>query len=462
MNRLSALLAALSLMACNGDTDTDTDTDGMEGEELVPGVTCFDDGSRCVMSGTITSDLTLTSDVTWVLSGGVFFGDDTATNTLTIEPGTTIFGESATNGFLVIQRGSRIVADGTAQDPIVFTSSKAVGERGRGDWGGLVINGRAPTNTCDDAAAGVPGEAGTGFYCGEDAEDDSGVLRYVRSEFAGTLVNDTNELNAIAFQGVGRGTVVEYIQAHMNDDDGVEFFGGTVNAKYVVSTGHGDDLFDFTDGWTGKVQYAVLQQYSDAGDNGIEADNNEDAMDAAPRSKPMLQNFTIIGANGASTADIGVLLRHGVAGILSHLAVVGWGEACMDVDSAPTFANAFTAGGEGGFTGELQVLNSAFWCAAVADPTDEAFVFEDMFPEVGDSSALFSNAALAEAGECAVVDPMIVDPYNQATPGFSLAMDAPELDSATKIDDPFFTATTFIGGVGPTDWTAGWTTSAQN
>ena len=140
---LSMLLLAVS---CGGDDEGDNNNDGGIAQ-------C--DGDVCTLSGTITEDLTLTSDIQWVLRGMVAVGDDVNQTILTIEPGTTIYGESSTNGFLVITRHSKIMAEGTAAAPIVFTSSKEVGSRSRGDWGGLIINGLAPVNGCEEARCGL-------------------------------------------------------------------------------------------------------------------------------------------------------------------------------------------------------------------------------------------------------------------------------------------------------------------
>ena len=156
------------------------------------------DGDLCVLSGTITDNLTLTADKQYLLRGGVFIGDDESETILTIEPGVTVYGESSTDGMLVVRRHSKLNAIGTPEAPIVMTSSKAVGSRARGDWGGLIINGLAPINSCgDDAevACEAYGEGGTGWYGGDNATDSSGHISYLRVEFAGTLVSPDNELN---------------------------------------------------------------------------------------------------------------------------------------------------------------------------------------------------------------------------------------------------------------------------
>ncbi len=255
MSSLKDLLNARTLLvlgACSlvlgGCSDDDDDDDNVDpGDEVV------------VLTGTVVDNLTLTADTEYLIRGGVFIGDGTNTTVLTIEPGTVLYGESATNGMLVINRGSRIMAEGTALAPIVMTSDKAAGSRGRSDWGGLIINGRAPLNSGDEAF----GEGGTGAYGGNVPTDNSGVLKYVRVEYAGREISPDNELNGIAFQGVGSGTLVDYVQVHMGKDDGMEFFGGTVNVKHVLVTGCADDQVDWTDGWQGKGQFIAIQQDGD-------------------------------------------------------------------------------------------------------------------------------------------------------------------------------------------------------
>ena len=192
------------------------------------------DKQVCVVSGRITSDTTFDSNSYWVLRGAVFVEDGA---TLTLDPGTEVFGEFATNGTLIIAQGGKIHSNGTATAPVVFSSDQEVGERARADWGGLIINGRAPLNVPGGTSVG---EGDTGVYGGSDPDDDSGHLRYTRVEFAGTEFSPDNELNGIAFQGVGRETEVEYVQVSFNKDDGMEFFGGTVEVKHVICYGIAD------------------------------------------------------------------------------------------------------------------------------------------------------------------------------------------------------------------------------
>jgi hypothetical protein len=402
----------------------------------------------CVLTGTITKDLTLTADKEWVLRGGVFIGNDADETVLTIEPGTIVYGESSTKGFLTITRASKLVAEGTADAPIVFTSSKEEGQRARGDWGGLIINGRAPVNGCNEAPCESFGEGGTGYYGGSNDADSSGVLKFVRVEFAGNLISPDNELNGIAFQGVGSGTVVDTIQVHMAADDCIEFFGGTVSVKRVLCTGIADDNLDFTDGWVGNLQFLVAQQFDDAGDNGIEADNNAENNASLPRSSPTISNITLLGAPGSSFADTGILLREGTGAFIANAIVAGFGEGCLDVDHAETFANG--TDGQGGLSGNLVIEHSIFDCTPlVVDDEDDVFAMTDFIQTMNEGNT--------------VGDPTLTAPFEAGEADYRPAGGSPALQGARIPSDAFFEIVTFKGGVDPNnDWTAGWTIRARN
>ncbi|MFT7286011.1 MAG: hypothetical protein ACI87W_000114 [Halieaceae bacterium] len=289
--------------------------------------------SVCVLSGTYTSAISLTRDNHYILDGKVVIGEEGVPAILNIESGVTVFGDNAED-FLVITRGSRIEANGTPEMPINFTAlaeqQGTVSDNSRGLWGGLVINGFAPINDCPEGAEGgsaactKEGEANSGLFGGDNPNDSSGTLRYVLVKYAGSNVDPENQLNGISFQGVGDATTVEYIQVHNNLDDGIEFFGGTVSAKYVVLTGHADDSLDWTDGWVGRLQYVYIEQ-TDAGDNGIEADNREGDELATPVSNPSIANMTI-----AARADQrAIRLRRGTGLLLYSSAVSG--ETCLRI-----------------------------------------------------------------------------------------------------------------------------------
>lgn len=397
----------------------------------------------CIVQGTLTGDVTFTNNANWVLNGGVFVGEDGGTaGNLTIEPGTRVLGVSG-NDFLAVQRGSKIFAEGTPQAPIVFTGpfNASAPEAGAGNWGGLVISGRAPLNICDDSVpfgqCEAVGEGGSGLYGGDDPFDSSGVLKYVRIQFGGFRINDEDELNGLAVQGVGSGTVLDYIQVHANEDDGVEFYGGTANAKHVLLTGIKDDSLDWTHGWQGKIQYLIVKQDPDAAnvkERGIEADNFEDNNEATPRSMPMIANATFIGGPSDDKTTTGMVLRRGTGANFTNVIVTGF-EKCLDLDSGATFA---AAGTPDNLTGTLTMENTVISC-------DVNFEEED-----GDA---FTVQAFFEAQNGNVVaDPALNNIYPTANTPAGMMMDAEKWGA-------FFDKVTYRGAIKDkaTAWTNGWT-----
>ncbi len=432
------------------DDDATADDDTAADDDTTPPADDDTSKEECddvvVLSGTLATDMTLSAACQYLLRGGVFVGDEEHSVTLTIEPGTTVYGETSSVGMLVIHRGSKLMAEGTADSPIVFTSSKAPGSRSRGDWGGLIINGRATTNAGEEAY----GEGGTGWYGGTDDADNSGVLRYIRVEFAGQLLSPDNELNGIAFQGVGSGTEVDYLQIHMAKDDGIEFFGGTVSARHIFLTGGDDDNLDWTDGWRGKIQFVVAQQYDDGGDNGIEADNNAEDNEALPRSHPQVSNVTLIGSPDSDLSDIGVLLREGTHGNLSNLIVAGWNDVGLSIDQESTYLNAWTGST---LSGDLTLQASIFSNGSNFESGYDfspPFTVEEFFTDLNTG-----NQVVGAATE------VLADPFNLDQPG--LTPKGAALTGAVVPADPFFEAVSYRGGVDPeNDWTLGWTTSVRN
>lgn len=410
-------------------------SDGDDPDDPVPITeeTIFIEGREVVvLQGKLTEDRTLSSDYDYLLRGAVFVNDGV---TLTIEPGVTVYGEQAQNGTLIVSQGGKIMAEGTVDAPIVMTSDAVIGSRARGQWGGLIINGKAPTNQ------GVTfGEGDTGAFGGTDPNDNSGVLRYVRIEYAGIEFSPDNELNGIALQGVGSGTVVEYVQVHMNQDDGIEMFGGTVNLKYAFVTGARDDSFDWTDGWTGKGQFWVAQQYGDDADNGFENDNSSKDNEATPRSAPTIYNVTLVGDPDGPESDNGMLVREGAAGMYANFIVTGFNKVGLDVNNESTHKQADD--------GNLVIKNSIFFENGKANFGDEKD--DDGFDE----------AAWAKGLDNFETDPKLADAFNKDNPNFTSG--TTDGTPASPPSDGFFEAVNFIGGVSPSNnWTQGWTTSAR-
>ncbi len=437
LRTLCVAAIAAGAFGCDDGTDDAAADMGTVGG----GITC--EGGTCVVpAGNYTDDVTFEAANTYYLDGKVFIGDGESTTTLTIEAGTRIVGRTsaAAPGALIIQRNAQIDAQGTADAMIVMTSDQDT--PAPGNWGGLIINGNAPINGCDTAPCTANGEGDTGLYGGDDAGDSSGTLRYVRVEYAGTKLTETSEFNGIAFQGVGAGTTVEYIQVHKNADDGVEFFGGTVNAKYVVLTGCEDDSLDWTDGWVGKAQFVLVKQSDGAGDQGIEADNNDSDNDYEPRSNPTISNITLIGE---AEADIGILLREGTRASIYNAIVKGFGDGCLAIDQAATFELACTDATT--LTGNLTLEGVVLDCpTAFVEPVDA-----DDNPLAGLACSVeqFFSADADVKGN--TVEAISLDA------GYRLPAGSMLLDLGAVPNDPFFDAgATFIGAVGADDWAAGW------
>lgn len=421
----------LVFVGCSEDDDD-------KPEPMIEETITLDGREVVVLKGDILEDRTLSSDYDYLLRGPVFVKSGV---TLTIQPGVTVYGEQAKLGILIINQGAKIMAEGTADAPIVMTSDAAIGSRARGQWGGLIINGRAPTNQ------GITfGEGDTGAFGGDDPADSSGVLRYVRVEYAGIEFSEDNELNGIAFQGVGSGTVVEYVQVHMNQDDGIEMFGGTVNMKYALVTGARDDSFDWTDGWTGKGQFWVAQQYGDDADNGFENDNSSKNNEATPRSAPTIFNVTLVGDPAGPKSDNGMLIREGAAGMYANFIVTGFNKVGLDVNTPSSHQQANNGG--------LIVKNSIFFNNGKGNFGDEKVDPEN--PENFDEAAWAIGLGNKEN------DPNLEDPFNKDNPDFRPGSGASSMSPA-KPTDGYFDQVDFIGGVDPnSDWTKGWTTSARN
>lgn len=288
--------------------------------------------TNTTLVGTLTENKTLTSDNVWTLKGYVYVP---AGITLTIQPGTKIISDVSEKGALCIERGGKIIADGTQSQPIVFTSGQSSPKSG--DWGGLIILGNAPTNKPNPTIEGGVGRA----FGGVDENDNSGILRYVRVEYAGIAAFPGSEINAFTFGGVGKGTIVDYCQSYYANDDAFEFFGGNVNCSHLVAVGTADDDYDFDFGYTGTIKFAISKrdpQFVDMGDagNGIECDNDGTGSVAIPVTKPNLQNFTLIGPNSSTSLpnhNLAMRWRRGTAFNVQYSIFYGYMKGGFSIES---------------------------------------------------------------------------------------------------------------------------------
>ncbi len=248
-----------------------------------------------ILEGRIIENRTLKKEHTYKLRGLVYVTNGAV---LTIEPGTKIVGERGRNGGLIITRSSKIIAEGTANEPIVFTSEEPSPQRG--DWAGIVILGNAPTNSSfngvqgiGEIEGGINNSDGLGLYGTpvsqqQNPADNSGVLRYVRIEYAGYAFLPDKEINSLTLAGVGNQTIIDHIQVSYANDDAFEFFGGTVNASHLIAYHTLDDDFDTDAGYTGNLQFGIVLRDSSAADiskvEGFESDNDANGSENMPQT----------------------------------------------------------------------------------------------------------------------------------------------------------------------------------
>ena len=325
MKKLLGLILALSLFGCEKNLGG-----GEDGPINIP--------TSTTLSGNINTTTTLTSDKVWTLKGYVYVTDGAK---LIIQPGTTIISDISEKGALCIERGAQIFAEGTSSKPIIFTSGKSIGERTPGDWGGIVILGRAKTNRTSEPTI----EGGVGRpYGGTNDLDNSGVLRYVRIEYAGIAAMPNSEINALTLGGVGSGTILENIQTIYANDDAFEFFGGTVNGKNLYAYATADDDFDFDFGYTGTITNGVAKrdpQFVDSGDagNGVECDNDGTGSTSTPYTHPKLFNMILVGPNDASSLsnhNLGLRFRRATQFTMKNSIVWGWMKGGLSLESNET------------------------------------------------------------------------------------------------------------------------------
>jgi hypothetical protein len=416
-------------------------------------------GGTTTISGNITTNQVWPAGCNILLDGTIFVEPETV---LTIRPGATIRGKknpvNPPPSALIFRRESKINAVGSAGSPIIFTSDQAPGTRTPGDWAGLAINGSAPVN-CDGGECDAEGLEDVKFG-GNQSNDSSGIARFLRVEFAGRELAPDNELNVFTMNGLGRGTTLDHIHAHMGLDDGLEWFGGTVNSKFMISSGGADDQLDWQMGFVGATQFAVAIQYGNnldtAGSRGFEGDNNEDNLIANPRSKPKFCNVTLVGAKG-QPGEVGsdrcAELRRGTSGIIEQTICSNFLAGGIRMSDAETCSNACSAGPA--LTGELTFSRSILHnvgagagttffsnnasCTTPCNTTSWGGLQADLRTGVdpglpGGCGTTFgcipvgSRPAVNVTGQCASID-------------------------------PFFENTDYIGAFDPDDGSPGWATS---
>lgn len=449
---IGSLAAVLLFTACKDDK--------VKTEDPQPGVEFVE------LKGDLSTQ-TLTADKKYLITGQAFVKEG---QTLTIEPGTIIMGEKRSKGTLVVERGAKLIAEGTQDKPIVFTSNQELGDRDRGDWGGLVILGKAKINIPSPSVEGIEPQV---FYGGDDDNDNSGVLKYVRVEFAGIELTPNNETNSITFGAVGNGTQLENVQVSYGGDDGFEWFGGKMNGKNLISFGTWDDCFDIDNGFSGNLQFGLSVRYPSYADqsdsNGFEWDTNGNNEATNQPTTVTVSNFTILGPSidGNSYSGnykYGLDLRRRVAANLYNSVVLGFPTA-VRMNQNTVLPN-YT-------TGAAEIANNVFYgktTKTVSGNTD--FTATDVL------NYLTGKDNIVEAGTefqtSAAYTALGINPelfFNKklnttypAHPSFAVAQGS-VLTGADFSYAPFQSAerasafdktVSFKGAFGSNDWTQGW------
>lgn len=405
------------------------------------------------ISGNITSNRTLTNNSIYKLSGFVRVAENA---TLTIEPGTIIVGENSSQGTLIINKGGKLVAKGTSAQPIIFTSEFALSGSGRtpasGDWGGIIILGNARINVAGGTAA-IEGPGDT--YGGNNNEDSSGVLEYVRIEYPGIAFSLNNEINGLTFGGVGSKTVVNHVQVSYSGDDSFEFFGGTVNAKNLIAYRGYDDDFDTDFGYSGKLQFLVSLRDPAVADqagasNGFESDNDGNGSYASPYTSPKWYNVSLFGPKATDTSTTGfnskygrgLHLRKNSRNDVNNTLVYAWPKG-ITLDGTGTIgaadSNLMSLKG-------IIIVGSGSRTIDTTASKNYNFNVNNWFATNGWNNTSMTIAE-AKAGNISLTNPQLLP-----------ANDSPLLTNGiTPPNDGFFDATAnYVGAFGTTDWTSGW------
>lgn len=409
--------------------------------------------AQVTISSNITTNTTWTNNNVYLLTGGFLYVTNNAT--LTIEKGTIIQGNASS---LVITRGAKIIAEGTPEQPIVMTSYQTAGNRAAGDWGGLLVLGKA---TINDPAGERVAEGGIdatmGLYGGTDDQDSSGVIRYVRIEYAGIAYIPNSETNGLTMGGVGNKTMIDHVQISHGGDDSFEWFGGTVNTHHLIANQGLDDDFDTDYGFRGKNQFLVALRDSNVADvsksNGMESDNDGAGSTNIPITNATFSNLTSIGPKMTANTNINsnygraLHLRRSTSQDVYNSAFIGWPTG-LKIEGQNTFDNISA--------GSLEFKNNVIAGTTVdlLDSSGGIFGMAVWF-------ALGSNTSLTNSS-----DAMITDAFNYTNPNFLLAAGSPLATGAdfSASNLASLTTTTYKGAFDQNnDWTDCWTEwNAQN
>lgn len=431
------------------------------------------DTENTILEGRITANRTLKAQYTYKLRGLVYV---TSGAILTIEPGTKIVGEAGKTGGLIITRGCKIIADGTADKPIVFTSENA--NPARGDWAGLVLLGEAPTNASFNGIQGIGavegginnsdglGIFGTPSTQGQNPADNSGILRYVRIEYAGYAFLPDNEINGLTLAGIGSGTIIDNVQVSYANDDSYEWFGGTVNCKHLISYKTLDDDFDTDNGFSGKVQFGISLRDSSVADisksEAFESDNDANGSALLPQTSAVFSNMTVMGPKatlnntGNSLFVWGAQIRRNSSLSIFNSIIMGYPNG-LYIDATkgvPTDNN---------IPSSLFVQNTII--AGCPQPVVYSISGNSNVPLVNNTTATitswFNTTAYGNSILTNCADVKLNAPFNYSNPDFNPASGSPALTGAAFTNPKLstgFNSVSYIGACASGDtWWKGWT-----
>jgi hypothetical protein len=491
---VGSLVALLLVTACNKKDITPAPNTQGSGNSN-GGTTTPTTGTSVAVDAAITTSTTWTAANKYLLKGYVYVRSGA---TLTIEPGTIIKGDKDTKGALIIEPGAKIIAVGTADKPIIFTSNQPKGSRNYGDWGGVIIAGNAPVNSIVNGALPTIEGGPTTKYGGTNAADNSGSLQYVRIEFGGVAFSPNNEVNGLTLAGVGSGTTLDHIQISYSGDDSFEWFGGTVNAKYLVSHRCFDDDFDTDNGFSGKVQFGVSLrdplQADQSGSKAFESDNDSGASANLPQTSAVFSNMTLVGpilnpvgSTYSSQYTAGAHIRRNSAESILNSVFMGFPTNLL-IDGAPTATNI--ANNTARF--KNNILAGAL---TGSNSTNNQRSIIYVGPSGGAGSLTTNNVMSADSAAWgAATGPLtwlkaggnrryvtadnvqLLNPFNLTAPSFlprtgspivivspAKAPVVPANFTDDKVTDTFFTKVDYIGAfadpnaAGATNWLATWT-----
>lgn len=394
----------------------------------------------------------------------ILIGQINVEGTLNVAPGTIVKGDKVTKGTLVVVPGGKLNAQGTASQPIVFTSRMEPGSRAAGDWGGIIMVGKATVNQTNATVEGLtnPVDYGTSAIPVRDDNDNSGILEYVRIEFSGIALQPDKETNGLTMCAVGKGTTISHVQVSYGGDDSFEWFGGNVNCKYLIAYLGLDDDWDVDYGYSGNVQFGLSvrnpRTADVSGSNGFESDNDGSGSTAAPKTSAVFSNMTVIGPF-KTTADkdvnlnyaSGMHLRRNTSISIFNSVIAGWNTAGLILDATTTYANATN--------GDMALQNVAIVGIKGTALKGASSVTDANVADFFNTTA-FNNQLIATVADAKIANAFYNPKASVGTPvSFLPEAGSPLLGAGAfahaKLQNAFFDKTaTYMGAFGAADWTA--------